>query len=47
MTKVRHWWWHFVAMVLVCDMTRPDIVTDAEFDAYKRFMARHGFSGCP
>lgn len=46
MKKIRHWFWHIVAMATVCDLSIPE-VSDYEWKQYKTFMQTHGFNRVP
>jgi len=35
MNAIRHWWWHVVAMLAVCDFSKPHDWAEEEVAAYK------------
>jgi hypothetical protein len=43
---MRHWFYHIVALIFVCDLSTEE-VSDDEYDRYVNFMKRHGFDGAP
>jgi len=45
--KLKHWFWHVIAMMNCCDFYNANIVTDEEFNAYQKFMKFHGFDNVP
>ena len=42
--KVRHWFWHIVALAYCGDFQNVHEFTEEENSAYKEFMGLHGFS---
>lgn len=46
MRKARHWFWHIIAIIVVCDFS-TDCVSDDEWSRYLHFMGKRGFGGCP
>lgn len=46
MNKVKHWFWHIVAMLVTCEWWKEGL-TDEEWGAYKMFMREHGYDRVP
>lgn len=47
MGKIKHWFWHIVTMLSVCDFSNTHEWSDSESMEYHKRMISHGFTDAP
>ena len=47
MKKIKHWFFHFIAVCYLVIISPHYYLKDWEWEWYQEFMKRHGFNGLP